>query len=68
MLLFLQGLLCPFKSMYKNIQEALILLNLQVVYALALYSDDDNDATIIIIHVLILLVLMYFSLCSPINA
>ena len=59
-LLFLQGLLCPFKSRYKNIQEALLLLNLQIVYALALYSDDDSDDTIIIIHMLILLVLIYF--------
>ena len=59
-LLFLQGLLCPFKSRYKNMQEALLLLNLQILYALALYSDDDSDATIIIIHMLILLVLIYF--------
>ena len=59
-LLFLQGVLSPFKSRYKNIQESLLLLNLQAVYALALYSDDDSDATIIIIQVLILLVLVYF--------
>ena len=57
--LLLQCLLCPFKSRYKNIQEALLLLNLQAVYALALYSDDDSDATIIM-QVLILLVLIYF--------
>ena len=59
-LLFLQGVLSPFKSRYKNIQESLLLLNLQAVYALALYSDDDSDATIIIIQVLIVLVLVYF--------
>ena len=55
-LLFLQGVLSLFKSRYKNIQESLLLLNLQAVYALALYSDDDSDATIIIIQVLIVLV------------
>ena len=58
LLLFLQGLMWPFKSKYKNIQEALVILNLQAVYALALYSDDDSN--IQIIQVLILLVLAYF--------
>ena len=56
--LFLQGLMCPFKSKYKNIQEALVILNLQAVYALALYSDDDSN--IEIMQALILLVLAYF--------
>ena len=60
LLLCLQGLMCPFKSRYKNVQEALVLLNLQAVYALALYSDDDTNGNIQIIQVLILLVLVYF--------
>ena len=59
-LLCLQGLMSPFNSRYKNVQEALVLLNLQAVYALALYSDDDTNANIQIIQVLILLVLVYF--------
>ena len=58
LLLFLQGLMSPFKSKYKNIQEALVILNLQAVYALTLYGDDDNN--IQIMQVLILLVLAYF--------
>ena len=60
LLLCLQGLMYPFKSRYKNVQEMLVLLNLQAVYALALYSDDDTNANIQIIQVLILLVLIYF--------
>ena len=59
LLLCLQGLIHPFKSIYKNIQEALIIFNLQAVYVLALYGDDGN-ANIQIIQVLILLVLAYF--------
>ena len=59
-LLSFQGLVCPFKSMHKNIQESLIILNLQAVYVLALYTDDDTNASIQIIQVLILLVLVYF--------
>ena len=60
LLLCIQGLVCPFKSRYKNVQEALVLLNLQAVYALALYSDDDTNANMQIIQVLILLMLVYF--------
>ena len=60
-LLSFQGLMCPFKSMHKNVQETLVLLNLQAVYALALYGDDDDANTNIqIMQVLILLVLVYF--------
>ena len=59
-LLSFEGLVCPFKSMHKNIQEVLIVLNLQAVYALALYSDDDTNVNMQIIQVLILLVLVYF--------
>ena len=60
-LLSFQGLVCPFKNMHKNVQEALVLLNLQAVYALALYGDDDDtNANIQIMQVLILLVLVYF--------
>ena len=46
--------------MRKNIQEALIILNLQAVYVLALFSDDDTNVNIQIMQVLILLVLIYF--------
>ena len=59
-LLCFQGLLHPFKSNYKNVQEALVILNLQAVYALALYSDGDNDTSVQIIQALIILVLVYF--------
>ena len=59
-LLCLQGLLHPFKSNYKNVQEALVILNLLAVYALALYSDGDNDTGVQIIQALIILVLVYF--------
>ena len=38
----------------------MVLLNLQAVYALALYSDDDSDTTVEIVQVLILLVLIYY--------
>ena len=59
-LLYFQGLMCPFKSRYKNLQEGFVILNLQAVYILALYSDDDNNANIPATQVLILLVLIYF--------
>ena len=59
-LLCFQGLMCPFKSRYKNIQEALVILNLQAVYAFALYGDDDSNANVILMQALILLVLGYF--------
>ena len=51
LLLYLQGLMSPFNSRYKNVQEALVLLNLLTVYALALYSDDDTNANMQIMQV-----------------
>ena len=58
-LICLEAMIFPFRSRYKNIQEALVILNLHAVYALALYSDDDGNANVIM-QVLILLVLGYF--------
>ena len=47
-LLFIQGSVHPFKSRYKNYQELLLILNLQAVYTIALYSIFDNSVDIII--------------------
>ena len=60
LLLYLQGIMHPFKSRFKNLQEGFVILNLLAVYALALYSDDDGSANIPTTQVLVLLVLIYF--------
>jgi len=41
-LLCVQGVLHPFKSRFKNVQESLILLNLLAVYVTALYNNADD--------------------------
>ena len=57
------GILQPFKSRYKNFQESLVLLNLSVVYYIALYCDNVNRFhKLHIIRILIITVLAYFIL------
>ena len=49
-LLGMHGIIRPFKIMYKNYQELILILNLQALYAISLYHQDGNNlATITII-------------------
>ena len=57
------GIMQPFKCMFNNLQESLILLDLSVVYVTVLYSDDVNRFhKLHIIKILIITVLVYFIL------
>ena len=60
-LLSAHGILCPFKSSYKNFQELLILLDLLGLYVAALYSDNENNRyKMLVTRLLIITVLAYF--------
>ena len=60
-LLCIQGVIQPFKSRFKNIQESFVLLNLLLLYLFALH-DHYNNASTAVPQYLILVVLMYFIL------
>ena len=62
MFLCIQGTLRPFKSRYKNYQELLLMLNLQAVYTIALYSAY-NSMDAFIVRGLIILVQVYIIIC-----
>ena len=57
-LLCTHGLVHPFKSRFKSIQESLVLLDLSAVYVTALYNEYENSKYII--RLLIITVLAYF--------
>ena len=59
-LLCAQGVLHPFRSRFKNIQESLILLNLLAVYVAALYNNDTDKSELPITKHLITIVFSYF--------
>ena len=60
-LLCLQGILQPFKSSFKNIQESLILSNLLMVYVTAALNNDRNRyKNSFVVNVLITAQLAYF--------
>ena len=63
MLLCIQGTMHPFKSRYKNYQELLLMLNLQAVYTIALYSTYKNSVDTLIVRILIMLVQVYIIIC-----
>ena len=54
-----QGILHPFKSKLKNAQELLLLLNLLMIYVIALQNDDNNKTKVFLSSMLILIALMY---------
>ena len=58
----IHGILHPFKSRLKNVQESLVLLNLLALHVTALYPDNNNFYKLLIIRVLIVIILMYFIL------
>ena len=58
-LLCIQGIMQPFQSRFKNIQESLVLLNLLLVHVFAVHRDY-NDSNSAIVEYLILTVLLYF--------
>ena len=62
-LLCMQGSVRPFKSRYKNYQELLLILNLQAVYTVALYSTYNNSVDTLIVRILIILVQLYITVC-----
>ena len=59
-LLCVQGVVHPFKSRFKNIQESLILLNLLAVYVTALYNNTDDKSELPVAKHLIIVVFSYF--------
>ena len=59
-LLCIQGIVRPFKSKFKNVQESLVLLNLLLVHIFAGHRDY-NDSSNEIVEYLILMMLLYFS-------
>ena len=61
-LLCFEGVVHPFKSRYKNIQESLILLNLLAIYVTALHSNGEGKTELQIINYLIFVVFGYFML------
>ena len=58
----IHGILHPFKSRFKNVQESLVLLNLLALHVTALYPDNSNFYKLLIIRVLIVIILIYFIL------
>ena len=59
--LYVHGILHPFKSKCKNNQESFILLDLLGLYVTALYSYNENNTNIMLIaRLLIITVLIYF--------
>ena len=61
-LLCFEGVVHPFKSRYKNIQESLILLNLLAIYVTALHGNGEGKTELQIIRYLIFVVFGYFML------
>ena len=59
-LLSTQGIMQPFKRWFNNIQESFILLNLLLVYVIALYNHFNNVSSTASTEYLILVVLLYF--------
>ena len=59
-LLFVQGVVHPFKSQIKNVQESFLLLNLLALYVTALYNDNNNKQELPIAYYLIFPILTYF--------
>ena len=59
-LLSTQGIMQPFKRWFYNIQESFILLNLLLVYVIALYNYRNNVNSTVSTQYLILVVLLYF--------
>ena len=49
----IHGVIRPFKNKYKSCQELLVILNLQVIYTISLYSQDDNILTVVNIMITI---------------
>lgn len=58
--LCIQGVIHPFKSRFKNIQESLILFNLLTLYSILTIKHDSNKTAIYIMKSLINIVLLYF--------
>ena len=60
-MLCMHGLVHPFKSRFKNIQESVVLFDLSAVYVTALYNEYENSKyKLFIIRLLIITVLAYF--------
>ena len=59
-LLCAQGVLYPFKSWLKNVQESVVLLNLLTLYVSALYNDSNSQQELPIAWYLLFPVVAYF--------
>ena len=58
-LLFVQGIVHPFKSQIKNVQESVLLLNLLALYVTALYNDGNIKQNVPIAWYIIFPILAY---------
>ena len=56
----IHGVTNPFKSKFRNIMEAVILLNLLVIYATAFYNSSQATENVIVINTLLVTVSIYF--------
>ena len=72
MIIGIQGIICPLKNKVKNIQEMLYIMNLQILYILALY--DHQSINVIAFNVLFgiaafqyLLILIYHAVTYSCN-
>ena len=60
-LLCAQSFVQPFKSWVKNVQEAVILLNLQILYVTTLYNGTKSKEKLLVAWCLVFPVLIYFT-------
>ena len=59
-MLCLQGVVQPFKSKFKNVQELLLMFNLLVLHSISTLNHNNKQATFYIMKTLINIVLFYF--------
>ena len=58
-LLCIQGFVQPFKSVFKNIQESVLLLNLLILYVITLYNETKSKQELPVAWYLVFPVLIY---------
>ena len=59
-LLCIQGIVQPFKSKFQNFQQSLVLLNIAIINAIALYNKDNNSKALTVVCILIYAGSFYF--------
>ena len=56
----LHGVIRPYKIRYKNYQELVLILNLQVLYVISLYYQDTNNQTVTVATIMITIIAVQF--------